>query len=317
MQVKRRWGELPYYSLKYDLQTRYGEPMAKLSLDGGMTCPNRDGTLGNRGCSFCSAGGSGEFAAPGILSIADQIAYAKAHRSARSQAVSYIAYFQAFTNTYAPVEYLRKIYYEAIHQPDIRILSIATRPDCLGDEVLDLLAEINAEMPVWVELGLQTIHERTAKAIRRGYPLSVFDEAVRKLKARGIQVIVHVILGLPGETRADMLATIAYLNRCGIDGIKLQLLHVLRGTDLAEEYAAGTFETLTMEDYADLVCDCVAGLRPDIVIHRLTGDGAPDLLIAPEWSRQKMKVQNLIRHRMKVREIYQGCALNDDRDRAE
>lgn len=207
----------------------------------------------------------------------------------------YIAYFQAFTNTYAPVEKLRKLYTEAIEHPEVEVLSIATRPDCLGPEVLDLLSEMNAIKPVWVELGLQTIHEKTASYIRRGYPLETYDEAVRNLRERGIETIVHVILGLPGETKEDMIATAKYVGESGVQGIKLQLLHVLKGTDLAAEYEAGKFECLTEDGYIELLKDVIDGLPNDMVIHRMTGDGDKKILIAPLWSGNKKHVINRIR----------------------
>ena len=218
----KRWGEKRYYSLDYYLKEVYGEKLYKLSLNGGMTCPNRDGTLDNRGCIFCSAGGSGDFSAPSSINIKEQIAYSKKLVERKYTGHSYIAYFQAYTNTYAPVSYLEKIFTEAIEEPEIKILSIATRPDCLGEEVLDLLARLNKIKPVWIELGLQTIHKKSAEFIRRGYPLNVFETAVKRLRAIGITVIVHTILGLPNETEEMMLETISYLNQLDIQGIKLQ-----------------------------------------------------------------------------------------------
>ena len=304
-----RWGEKRYYSLDYYLKTTYGEKLYKISLDGGMTCPNRDGTLGTRGCIFCSRGGSGDFAESHTLSVTEQIESGKKQSAKKYTGSSYIAYFQAYTNTYASLAYLEKLYMEAILHPDIRILSIATRPDCLSTEILDLLERLNQIKPVWVELGLQTIHERTARYIRRGYDLPVFETAVSELRRRGIDVIVHTILCLPGETKPDMLQTIQYLNRQDIQGIKLQLLHVLRGTDLAADHEAGLFRTYERDEYLDLVIDCLEHLRPDIVIHRVTGDGPKDLLIAPLWASRKREVLNLLHHRMKERASFQGKAL--------
>ena len=236
-----RWDEKRYYSLDYYLKQTYGEKLYKIALDGGMTCPNRDGTLGARGCIFCSAGGSGDFAGDRRTSITAQIEAGKAQSIRKHNGSSYIAYFQAYTNTYAPVSYLRSVFTEAINHPDIRILSIATRPDCLNDDVLALLAELNKKKPVWVELGLQTIHEETAQFIRRGYKLPVFEDALRKLRKIGITVIVHTILCLPGESREMMLDTIRYLNTQDIQGIKLQLLHILTHTDLADYYEKHPF----------------------------------------------------------------------------
>ena len=302
----RRWLDKPYYSLHAMLQERFHEKVYKLSLNGGMTCPNRDGTLGTRGCIFCSAGGSGDFAADRLLSVTKQIEQQKALIAKKRPVHKFIAYFQAYTNTYAPVPYLEKLFREAICHPDIVALSIGTRPDCLGDDVLDLLDRLNRIKPVWVELGLQTIHEDTARYIRRGYALDCFEKAVKDLRARSLEVIVHTILGLPGEDRERTLQTIRYLNGQPIQGIKLQLLHVLKGTDLALDYERGLFETLTMESYLTLLIACLERLSPDIVIHRLTGDGPKDLLIAPVWSSAKRTVLNELHRRMKLENTWQG-----------
>ena len=309
MSDKKFWGDKPYFSLDHYLKQTFGEKVYRLSLNGGMTCPNRDGSIGTGGCIFCSAGGSGDFAASPQQSVTGQIAQAKLLLREKTNCRKYIAYFQAYTNTYAPVEHLRKIFTEAISHPDIVALSIGTRPDCLGDDVLDLLYSLNQIKPVWVELGLQTIHEDTARYIRRGYPLSCFDTAVKNLRAGGIEVIVHTILGLPGESRKDILETMAYLNAMDIQGIKLQLLHVLRGTDLAADHEAGLFRTYERDEYLNLVIDCLEHLRPDIVIHRVTGDGPKDLLIAPLWASRKREVLNLLHHRMKERASFQGKAF--------
>ena len=302
----RRWLDKPYYSLHAMLQERFHEKVYKLSLNGGMTCPNRDGTLGTRGCIFCSAGGSGDFAADRLLSVTKQIEQQKALIAKKRLVHKFIAYFQAYTNTYAPVPYLEKLFREAICHPDIVALSIGTRPDCLGDDVLDLLDRLNRIKPVWVELGLQTIHEDTARYIRRGYALDCFEKAVKDLRARSLEVIVHTILGLPGEDRERTLQTIRYLNGQPIQGIKLQLLHVLKGTDLALDYERGLFETLTMESYLTLLIACLERLSPDIVVHRLTGDGPKDLLIAPVWSSAKRTVLNELHRRMKLENTWQG-----------
>ena len=271
-----------------------------------MTCPNRDGTLDDRGCIFCSAGGSGDFAAAPDLSVHAQILSAKKRIQAKTGCKKFIAYFQAYTNTYAPVEYLRRIFTEAIEEPDVVALSIATRCDCLPPDVLDLLDELNRRKPVWIELGLQTIHESTARYIRRGYPLCVFDDAVKRLRKENIEVIVHTILGLPGENPADILETMEYLNHMDIQGIKLQLLHVLRGTDLAADYEKGLFQTYERDEYISLLINCLEHLRPDMVIHRITGDGPKDLLIAPLWASRKREVLNMLHHRMKEEQSYQG-----------
>lgn len=290
---------MEYYSLNQYLRDRFGKKVYKLSLNGGMTCPNRDGKISTGGCIFCSAGGSGDFAASSALSVTEQIEAAKKLVADKRPANSYIAYFQAFTNTYAPVPYLRKIFAEAIHHPDIVALSIGTRPDCLPENVLNLLAELNEIKPVWVELGLQTIKESTSILINRGYPLSVFEQAVSELKMRNLDVIVHVILGLPGETKQDMLATVSYVGSIGANGIKLQLLHVLKGTKLAEMYEKQLFEVMTQEEYTDLVVECLKVLPEDMVIHRMTGDGPKALLIAPLWSCSKRTVLNEINKKIR------------------
>jgi radical SAM protein (TIGR01212 family) len=291
------------------LRETFGEKVYKVTLNGGMSCPNRDGKLGNRGCIFCSAGGSGDFAADAALSIPEQIDSQIALLRQKRPIRKFIAYFQAYTNTYAPVPYLRKIFTEAISHPDVVALSIGTRPDCLGEDVLDLLSELNQIKPIWVELGLQTIHERTAAYIRRGYPLGCFEEAVQNLRRRQILVIVHTILGLPGESFEDVLSTILYLNTRDIQGLKLQLLHILSGTDLADEYLAGKCSVMERDDYLDLVIACLEHTDPNIVIHRVTGDGPKDLLLAPLWTGRKREVLNLLHQRMKAQHSYQGKAL--------
>ncbi len=302
----RLWGEKPYRSLDYHLRERYGEKIYKVSLNGGMTCPNRDGTLGSRGCIFCSAGGSGDFAGDAAMSVTEQIEEQKAGISGKFPARHFIAYFQAYTNTYAPVGYLERIFTEALAHPDVVGLSIGTRPDCLPDDVLELLTALNREKPVSVELGLQTIHEETAAFIRRGYPLSCFTEAAERLRGAGLEVVVHTILGLPGESKKDVLQTMQFLNSRDIQGIKLQLLHVLKGTDLAGYYASPGFHVLNREEYIDMVICCLESLSPDITIHRLTGDGPKELLIAPLWSMRKREVLNRIHHEMKMRQTWQG-----------
>ncbi|MCI8584653.1 MAG: TIGR01212 family radical SAM protein [Lachnospiraceae bacterium] len=301
-----RWNEKPYHSLDYELKRRFGEKVYRLTLNGGMTCPNRDGRIGYGGCIFCSGGGSGEFAADPSLSIRQQIEAAKKLLEKKRTARRYIAYFQAYTNTYAPVSYLETIFTEAISCPEIVLLSVATRPDCLEPPVVDLLARLNQRKPVWVELGLQTVHEDTASFLRRGYPLSTFEDAVQRLRAQGIEVVTHVILGLPGEDKERMLKTIWYLNTQDIQGIKLQLLHILKGTDLAALYAQRPFRVFTMEEYVETVVSCMEHLRPEIVVHRLTGDGPKDLLIAPLWSRSKRHVLNTIHQAFSLKDTWQG-----------
>ena len=285
---------MEYLSFNKYLKDKFGQKVYKISLDGGFTCPNRDGKTGTRGCIFCSKGGSGDFAENREMSITEQIESGKKKVEKKIKSGKYIAYFQAFTNTYAPVEILRQKYEEAINHPDIVALSIATRPDCLGDDVLRLLDEMNKIKPVFVELGLQTIHQKSAKYIRRGYDLSVYDKAVRDLKKIGVNVVVHVILGLPNESENDMLETVKYVYESGANGIKLQLLHVVDGTDLAKDYEKGLFKTLEFDEYVNLIVKCVKIIPKDIVIHRLTGDGAKKDLIAPLWSADKKRVLNAI-----------------------
>ena len=298
-----------YYSLNRYLRETFGEKVYKLALDGGMTCPNRDGKIGTGGCIFCSAGGSGDFAEGRCASVSEQIEKARARVRKKTDAAKFIAYFQSYTNTYAPVEYLEPLFSDAIAEESVVALSIGTRPDCLGDEVIDLLSRLNKIKPVWVELGLQTIHEETARYIRRGYPLAVYEDALARLKAAGITVITHVILGLPGESREMMLATIDYLGgKHRPDGIKLQLLHVLEGTDLAKDWRAGKFQCMEMEEYFDLLCQCLSRLPEDMVIHRLTGDGPKRSLLAPLWTGDKKRVLNELNRTLENRQISQGSA---------
>lgn len=297
-----------YYSLNDYLKHTYKEKLYKISLNAGLTCPNRDGTLGNRGCIFCSAGGSGDFAADCRLSVTEQIEQGKKKIAGKYFGNSYIAYFQAYTNTYAPASHLRELFTEAIRHPDIRILDIATRPDCLGGDVLNLLDELNKAKPVWIELGLQTIHPKTAAFIRRGYDLPVFEEAVRNLRRFGIPVIVHTILGLPGESLEHQLATVRYLNTQDIQGVKFQLLHILKDTDLAVYYEEHPFALPEMEEYFGMLGNCLCALRPDIVVHRLTGDGPKSLLLAPLWTGNKRQVLNHLQAYFKEHDIRQGKA---------
>lgn len=297
-----------YRSLNAYLRETFGCKVYKLALSAGCTCPNRDGTIGTRGCIFCS--GSGEFAASAALPVAEQITRAKRLVAAKAgPEARYIAYFQDYSNTYAPADTLRPLFMAAIEQPEICALSIATRPDCLPPEILALLSELREKKPVWVELGLQTIHPATAHYIRRGYPLSVFDSAVRQLKVLDIHVIAHMILGLPGETPDMMVQTARYIGQSGVDGIKLHLLHVLAGTDLADDYAAGKFDTMTLDAYLSVLEDCLRVLPRGMVIHRMTGDGAKRSLIAPLWSADKKRVLNAINCRFLSDDLEQGSAL--------
>ncbi len=306
----RLWGDKPYYSLDYYIKETFHEKLYKISIDGGMTCPNRDGTLHTRGCIFCSAGGSGDFASDRRLSVKEQLKQGKQLVSKKFNGSSYIAYFQAYTNTYAPISYLEKIFMEAISDEEVKVLSIATRPDCLSPEILELLSRVNQIKPVWVELGLQTIHEETAKFIRRGYSLDVFEKAVYDLVKIGVSIIVHTILYLPNETEDMMLETISYLNKLPINGIKLQLLHIIKGTDLADIYEETPFHLPTMDEYFALLGKMLSNLRPDVVVHRLTGDGPKSILLAPLWTGNKRLVLNTMHQYFKDADIWQGKELS-------
>lgn len=325
------WHGKPYYSLDAWCKNTYGHKLYKVALDSGCTCPNRDGTLDSRGCIFCSEGGSGDFAVSGT-SIREQLDAGRKlldrkwpsaasdpnRQTAADPAViqscntpSLIAYFQSYTNTYGDPDRLSRLFSEALSQPDVAGISIATRPDCLSDGILERLTALRNSCPdkfIWIELGLQTVHDRTALFIRRGYETTVFEKAMQTLHALNFPVIVHTILGLPGESRDDVLATIQTLNRLQPFGIKLQLLHILKGTDLAGLYESGSISALSRECYVELVTDCIAALSPDICIHRITGDGPKHLLLAPDWSRNKRDVLNSIHARMKQKGFRQGIA---------
>ncbi len=285
---------MKYYSFNEYLKNTFGCKVYKIAVNAGFTCPNRDGTLGTRGCIFCSRGGSGDFAESPEKSVFQQIESGKRRVEKKIKDGKYIAYFQAYTNTYAPLEILEEKFTEAINHPDVVAVSVATRPDCLGGETIELLKRLNGIKPVFVELGLQTIHKKTADYIRRGYPLSVYDDAVASLKSAGLNIVTHLIIGLPGETKEDMLKSVEYVCAAKTDGIKLQLLHILKSADLADDYLAGKFEALTLDEYVDIIADCVGIIPKDIVIHRLTGDGAKKDLIAPLWSADKKTVLNRI-----------------------
>ena len=300
------WGDKRYLSLNYYLKKQFGDKIYRLSLNGGMSCPNRDGKIDSRGCIFCSAGGSGDFASSPTLSVTEQIEDAKTKIKAKTNCQKFIAYFQAYTNTYAPVAYLKQLFTEAIAHPDIVALSIATRCDCLSVEVLDLLDELNHIKPVWVEIGLQTIHEKTLQFIRSGFTLSQYETAVSNLRKRNIDVITHLILGLPGETKEMMLASLSYVSHLPIQGLKLQLLHVLYGTDLGILYEKEPFPLFELEEYCDFIVDCIEQIPQNIVLHRITGDGPRSLLIAPLWSTDKKRVMNTIQKRLKERNTWQG-----------
>jgi len=296
-----------YNSFNNAMRARFGRKMYKLSLDGGFTCPNRDGKLDTRGCIFCS--GAGEFAAKQTGDITGQMEAAKVLVAEKAKDAGFIAYFQAFTNTYASPERLRELYLPVVNHPDVAVLDIATRPDCLSDEVLDVLAELAAVKPLWVELGLQTIHPHTAQFIRRGYDLSVYEEAVGSLHNIGAQVITHQIIGLPHETEAEIYETARYIGASGADGVKFHLLHVLEHTDLAKLYGAGEFDVLTMERYFELLAGCIERIPPEMVVHRLTGDGDKRTLIAPVWSGNKKHVLNSMNRYFDEIGLMQGSKL--------
>ncbi|MDE6387941.1 MAG: TIGR01212 family radical SAM protein [Lachnospiraceae bacterium] len=332
------WHGKPYYSLDAYLKNTYGKKMYKIAIDAGFTCPNRDGTLGVEGCIFCSAGGSGDHAVkkteyPSVtkqitagISMFDGKAVSNissefmrdAQEMLRSESDNtspnsgvrrFIAYFQAYTNTYSSVPHLQSLYTEALMAPSVAGISIATRPDCISEDIVAMLIHIMDEYPdkfVWIELGLQTIHDKTADFIRRGYPLSVYDQCVAMLRQAHIPIITHVILGLPHEIKEHMLSTIKYLNQNGTWGVKLQLLHVLKGTGLASLYEQNAYRPLSQEDYIDIVIDSLEHLSPDIVVHRLTGDGPRNILLAPLWSLNKRNVLNTLHHTMKLRSARQG-----------
>lgn len=295
-----------YYSLDEYLKKTFCAKTYKLALSSGCSCPNRDGFIGYRGCIFCSEAGSGDFASQVQSSVTEQIEEAKKRVAAKTKVDSYIAYFQSFTNTYGPVERLESLFREAISHPEIVALSIATRPDCLAEEMYEVLEKLAKIKPVWVELGLQTAHDKTAEWIRRGFDLPCFIESVERLHAIGVHVIVHLILGLPGESVEDMLTSIDFVGQIRADGVKLQLLHVLQGSDLAELYHKGAIPTLSFEQYLDILCACVERLPRNIPIHRLTGDGPKSLLISPLWSANKRMVRNRIDQTFRERNIEQG-----------
>lgn len=308
------------------LKNRFGKKIYKISLDAGMTCPNRDGTIDTRGCIFCSKGGSGDFASSRKLSISEQIKSGKSlvQNKIKDYAGSgqYIAYFQAYTNTYAPITKLRTIYMEAATNNDIAAISIATRPDCINEEIMSLIYDIHLIKPVFIELGLQTINDASIQYIRRGYDNPTFEKTIKLIdkynsrindKKNQIHIIVHTIIGLPGETCEDMLNTIRYLNSFPIHGIKIQLLYILKDTDLAADYEKKPFKVLSLEEYTDILIELLKNIRPDIVIHRMTGDGPKNILIAPEWSKNKRNVLNYINRQLSVQNVIQGAAYPYDK----
>ena len=302
----KEWNGKRYHSLNYFLRNKFGEKIYKISLDGGFTCPNRDGKVATGGCTFCSARGSGDFAGSRILSITEQFEDRKEMMQKKWKDGKYIAYFQAYTNTYAPVDELRRKYEEALAQKNVIAISIATRPDCLDDDVLDYLSELNKKTYLWVELGLQTINDETARNFNRGYDFEVFDNSLKKLQERGIEVVVHTIFGLPGETKEDMLKTVDYVAHSGAQGVKFHLLHLMEGTRMVKQYDNGELQLLSKEDYIDLICEAVAMIPEEMVVHRLTGDAPRQSLIGPMWSLKKWEVLNDIDKALVDNNIWQG-----------
>ena len=289
------------------IKIKYGKKLYKISLNGGMSCPNRDKSVGSGGCIFCSDDGSGSFAQSKSFSITEQIDKGIALISNKYSGNSFIAYFQSFTNTYAPIDYLEKIFTEAISDERIKILSIATRPDCISNDCLALLNKLNKIKPVWIELGLQTSNENTARLINRCYKNEVFSDSVARLNSFGIETIIHMIIGLPGESIEDMINTVHFINRHPVNGVKLQLLHVLKNTYLEKIYTNKLFDVLSLDEYIDILFRLIEELRSDIVIHRLTGDAPKKLLVAPLWSANKKLVLNTINKNLRERNIIQGC----------
>lgn len=304
--MKKDWNGKRYHSLNYFLREKFGEKVFKISLDAGFSCPNRDGTISHGGCVFCSERGSGDFAGNRCFSITEQFEDIKNMMSKKWKDGKYIAYFQAYTNTYAPIQELREKYEEAISQEGVAALAIATRPDCLPDEVLDLLEELSRKVYIWVELGLQTINDDSARLINRGYGLSTFEEALKKLKNRNIDVVVHTIFGLPRETKEDMIKTVDYVAHSGVRGVKFHLLHLMKDTPLVNVYEKGLLKFMEEEEYIELICNAITMLPQDMVIHRLTGDAPRDLLIGPIWSLKKWEILNAIDRKLIEKDLYQG-----------
>ncbi|GAA0071292.1 TIGR01212 family radical SAM protein [Clostridium sardiniense] len=311
----KEWNGKRYHSLNYFLRNKFDEKVFKISLDGGFSCPNRDGTISIGGCLFCSESGSGDYAGNRVLSIGKQFCDIKEMMNKKWKEGKYIAYFQAFTNTYAPVEELRRKYEEAISQEGVVALAIATRPDCLGDDVLDLLEEINKDIYVWVELGLQTVSDETARKINRGYKLEIYEDAIKRLKERNIDFVTHCIFGLPGETKEDMLKSVDYIAHSGSKGIKFHLLHLMKNTPMVKLYERGELEFVSQDDYIDLIFKSIAMIPEDMIVHRLTGDAPRDLLIGPIWSLKKWEILNAIDKALIDNEIYQGKEFREINDK--
>ena len=304
--MEKLWGDKRYYSLNHFLRSKFGCKVFKISLDGGFSCPNRDGKISFGGCIFCSDRGSGDFAGRRSVSLTKQFSDIKAVMNKKWKCGKFIAYFQAYTNTYAPIEELRRKYYEALNQEGVVGIAIATRPDCLSEDVINLLEEINKSTYLWVELGLQTTNENTAILINRGYTIDVYNMAVKKLRQKNITVVVHTIFGLPSENRVDMLNTIKFISSSDIQGVKFHLLHLMKDTPLVNLYDKGKFDFLSMEEYVETITEAISILSPSIVVHRLTGDAPRDMLIGPKWSLKKWEVLNAIDKKLEIEDIYQG-----------
>lgn len=311
--MTKTWDGKRYNSLNHFLREKFGEKVFKISLDAGFTCPNRDGRVSTGGCVFCSSRGSGDFAGTAV-NLAEQFHEVKEMMNKKWKTGRFIAYFQAYTNTYATVETLRERYYSILNLEDVVGVAVATRPDCLPTDVLDFLEEINSKTYLWVELGLQTIHERTAKLINRGYGLDAYIKSIKELKKRNIEVVTHGILGLPGENKQEMLQTVDFISNTGTQGIKLHLLHLLKDTKLVEMHQRKEFQLMSMEDYVATIVDCIERIPESMVIHRITGDGPRDTLIGPEWSLKKFEVINAIEHLMMDRDTWQGKKYTPNSD---
>lgn len=304
--MRDKWGDKRYYSLNCFLREKFGEKVFKISLDAGFSCPNRDGTISKGGCIFCSERGSGDFAGNRNYSITSQFNDIKEMMNKKWKNGKYIAYFQAYTNTYGSINLLREKYEEALKQEGVVALAIATRPDCLGDEVIELLKEINERVYTWVELGLQTCNDKVAKTINRGYNLDIFEEGLNKLRKAGIDTVVHTILGLPGEEKSDIMKTVDYIAKKDIQGIKFHLLHLMKETPLVRLYETGRLNFMEEDEYVNIICEAITRLPQSMVIHRLTGDAPRELLIGPMWSLRKWEVLNAIDRKLLEKDMHQG-----------
>lgn len=302
--------KIRYNSANRFFREKFGDKVIKVALDGGFTCPNRDGTLSYGGCIFCSEKGSGDFAGDRALDIEKQFEVSRQKMNKKWKEGKYIAYFQAFTNTYAPLEYLQKIFTRASNLPDVVGIFIATRPDCITEDIAKFLGELNKKIYVCIELGFQTSKEESIKLINRCYENEVFEDCIGMLNKYNIDIIVHTILGLPYESKQDMLNTVKYVSKFNISGIKLQLLHIIKDTALHKLYIRKPFKILTLEEYVDIVVSCIENLPTNIVIHRITGDGDKNTLVEPKWSLNKKVVLNSINKELNIRDTYQGVLFS-------